>query len=109
MSDAKKPQHLTHATGTPVTDNLNILTAGHLSPEIRADIFISVIRELAGESSVGPRSDLFLRAALQAVMIVEPVPALQHVSALLDPYDAGYREWESILPDGIEPFSHWWA
>jgi hypothetical protein len=72
---------------------LNILTAGHLTPEIRADIFISVIRELAGESSVGPRSDLFLRAALQAVMIVEPVPALQHVSALLDPYDAGYREW----------------
>jgi hypothetical protein len=72
---------------------LNILTAGHLSPEIRADIFISVIRELAGESSVGPRSDLFLRAALQAVMIVEPVPALQHVSALLDPYDAGYRDW----------------
>jgi hypothetical protein len=72
---------------------LNILTAGHLTPEIRADIFISVIRELAGETSVGPRSDLFLRAALQAVMIVEPVPALQHVSALLDPFDAGYREW----------------
>ncbi len=72
---------------------LNILTAGHLSPEIRADIFISVIRELAGESAVGPRSDLFLRAALQAVMIVEPVPALQHVAALLDPYDAGYREY----------------
>jgi hypothetical protein len=72
---------------------LNILTAGHLTPEIRADIFISVIRELAGESSVGPRSDLFLRAALQAVMIVEPVPALQHVAALLDPYEAGYREW----------------
>jgi hypothetical protein len=72
---------------------LNILTSGHLSPEIRADVFISVIRELAGESSVGPRSDLFLRAALQAVMIVEPVPALQHVSALLDPYDHGYREW----------------
>jgi hypothetical protein len=72
---------------------LNVLTAGHLTPEIRADIFISVIRELAGESSVGPRSDLFLRAALQAVMIVEPVPALQHVAALLDPYDAGYREW----------------
>jgi hypothetical protein len=72
---------------------LNILTAGHLTPEIRADIFISVIRELAGESSVGPRSDLFLRAALQAVMIVETVPALQHVAALLDPYDAGYRQW----------------
>jgi hypothetical protein len=72
---------------------LNILTAGHLTPEIRADIFISVIRELAGESSVGPRSDLFLRAAIQAVTIVEPVPALQHVKALLDPYDTGYREW----------------
>ena len=72
---------------------LNILNAGNLTPEIRADIFISVIRELAGETSVGPRSDLFLRAALQAVMIVEPVPALQHVAALLDPYDAGYREW----------------
>jgi hypothetical protein len=26
-------------------------------------------------------------------MIVESVPALQHVAALLDPYDAGYREW----------------
>ncbi len=72
---------------------LNILTAGHLTPEIRADIFIDVIRELAGESSVGSRSDLFLRAAIQAVTIVEPVPALQHVKALLDPYDTGYREW----------------
>ena len=40
---------------------LNILTAGQLTPEIRADIFISVIRELAGETSVGPRSDLFLQ------------------------------------------------
>lgn len=72
---------------------LNILTAGHLTPEIRADIFIDVIRELAGESSVGPRSDLFLRAAIQAVTIIEPIPALQHVKALLDPYDTGYREW----------------
>lgn len=72
---------------------LNILTAGQLTPEIRADIFISVIRELGGDSSVGPRSDLFLRAAIQAVTIVEPVPALQHVKAILDPYDSGYREW----------------
>lgn len=67
---------------------LNILTAGQLTPEIRADIFISVIRELAGESSVGSRSDLFLRAAIQAVAIVEPAPALQHVKGLLDPYDS---------------------
>jgi TraM recognition site of TraD and TraG len=72
---------------------LNILTAGHLTPEIRADIFISVIRELAGETAVGPRSDLFLRAAIQAVTIVESVPALHHVWAMLDPYDGGYREW----------------
>ena len=72
---------------------LNILTAGQLSPEIRADILIAVIRELAGESSVGPRSDLFLRAAIQAVTIVEPVPTLHHVWAMLDPYDPCYREW----------------
>ena len=72
---------------------LNILTAGRLSPEIRADILIAVIRELAGESSVGSRSDMFLRAAIQAVSIVEPVPTLHHVWAMLDPYDPGYREW----------------
>ena len=72
---------------------MNILTAGRLSPEIRADILIAVIRELAGESAVGPRSDLFLRAAIQAVATVEPTATLQHVAALLDPYDAGYREW----------------
>jgi hypothetical protein len=72
---------------------LNILTAGRLSPEIRADILIAVIRELAGESAVGPRSDLFLRAAIQAVATVEPTATLQHVAALLDPYDDGYREW----------------
>jgi hypothetical protein len=72
---------------------LNILTAGQLSPEIRADILIAVIRELAGESSVGPRSDMFLRSAIQAVTIVEPVPTLHHVWAMLDPFDAGYREW----------------
>lgn len=72
---------------------LNILASEHLAPEIRADIFIAVIRELLGESAIGPRSDLFLRAAIQAVTIVEPVPALQHVKALLDPFDSGYREW----------------
>lgn len=72
---------------------LNILTAGHLAPEIRADILIAVIRELAGESSVGPRSDLFLRAAIQAVATVEQTATLQHVAALLDPNDDGYRRW----------------
>lgn len=30
MSNEKNPQHLTHATGTPVADNLNSLTAGRL-------------------------------------------------------------------------------
>jgi hypothetical protein len=72
---------------------LNILTAGQLSPEIRADILIAVIRELAGETAVGPRSDMFLRAAIQAVTIVEPVPTLHHVWAMLDPFDESYREW----------------
>lgn len=72
---------------------LNILTAGQLSPEIRADILIAVIRELAGETAVGPRSDLFLRAAIHAVTTVEATATLQHVAALLDPHDDGYREW----------------
>jgi hypothetical protein len=72
---------------------LNILTTAWLSPEIRADILIAVIRELAGESSVGPRSDMFLRSAIEAVTIVEAVPTLHHVWAMLDPFDPGYREW----------------
>ena len=72
---------------------LNILTAGQLSPEIRADILIAVIRELAGETAVGPRSDLFLRAAIHAVTTIEPGATLQHVVALLDPHDDGYRQW----------------
>ena len=72
---------------------LNILTAGQLSPEIKADVLIAVIRELTGESSVGPRSDMFLRSAIQAVTIVEPVPTLHHVWAMLNPFIAGYREW----------------
>ena len=40
MSDVKKPQHLTHATGTPVTDNLNILTAGRRGPALLQDIWL---------------------------------------------------------------------
>jgi hypothetical protein len=72
---------------------LNILTCGQLSPEIRADTFISIIRELAGESAVGPRSDMFLRTAIQTAVTVEVAPALQHVAALLDLHDSGYRQW----------------
>ena len=40
MSDDKKPQYLTHATGTPVTDNLNILTAGARGPALLQDIWL---------------------------------------------------------------------
>src|SRR3977135_177647 len=40
MSDKKKPQHLTHATGTPVTDNLNILTAGPRGPALLQDLWL---------------------------------------------------------------------
>ena len=39
MSDKKKPQHLTHAT-TPVTDNLNILTAGPRGPALLRDLWL---------------------------------------------------------------------
>jgi catalase len=34
VSEKKRTQHLTHATGTPVTDNLNILTAGKRGPAL---------------------------------------------------------------------------
>ena len=40
MSHEKKPQHLTHATGTPVTDNLNILTAGPRGPALLQDLWL---------------------------------------------------------------------
>src|SRR5438105_13633819 len=40
VSDKKKRQHLTHATGTPVTDNLNILTAGPLGPALLQDLWL---------------------------------------------------------------------
>lgn len=72
---------------------LNILSCGDLSAEVRADVFISVLRELAGESAVGARSDMFLRAAIQTAVTVERTPALQHVGALLDLQDPGYRRW----------------
>jgi DNA-binding ferritin-like protein len=35
-----KPQYLTHATGTPVTDNLNIQTAGRRGPAPLQDIWL---------------------------------------------------------------------
>ena len=71
----------------------NVLTFSDLSPEIRADTFISVIRELFGPTAVGPRSDMFLRVAVQTAATVEHLPTLQHVEALLNIHDAGYREW----------------
>src|SRR5438067_9049164 len=40
VSDQKKPQYLTHATGTPVADNLNILTAGRRGPALLQDIWL---------------------------------------------------------------------
>src|SRR5580698_6174583 len=40
MADKKKPQHLTHASGTPVTDNLNIQTAGPRGPALLQDVWL---------------------------------------------------------------------
>ena len=34
------PPHLTHATGTPVTDNLNIQTAGPRGPVLLEDLHL---------------------------------------------------------------------
>lgn len=31
---SNKPPHLTHATGAPVSDNLNVLTAGRRGPAL---------------------------------------------------------------------------
>jgi catalase len=38
MSD-KRP-HLTHATGAPVSDNLNIMTAGRRGPALLQDVWL---------------------------------------------------------------------
>src|SRR5258708_9837206 len=40
MSNEKKSRYLTHATGTPVTDNLNILTAGTRGPALLQDVWL---------------------------------------------------------------------
>lgn len=72
---------------------LNVLAIKQLSPEVRADLLISAIKEIHGEESVGPRSDSILRKAITAVCTVEETPTLQHVYDLTDPYDDGYRRW----------------
>jgi catalase len=40
MKHNPTPPHLTHATGTPVTDNLNIQTAGPRGPALLQDIWL---------------------------------------------------------------------
>src|SRR5262245_55957840 len=40
MSDANKRPHMTHATGAPVVDNVNILTAGPRGPALLQDIWL---------------------------------------------------------------------
>ncbi len=40
MPNTKMPHSLTHATGAPVTDNVNILTAGPRGPALLQDIWL---------------------------------------------------------------------
>src|ERR1700733_1589046 len=40
MKHNPTPPHLTHATGAPVTDNLNIQTAGARGPALLQDIWL---------------------------------------------------------------------
>src|SRR5271155_2539981 len=40
MSQGNAPRHLTHATGTPVSDNVNIQTAGPRGPALLQDIWL---------------------------------------------------------------------
>jgi catalase len=40
MKQNPTPPHLTHATGAPVTDNLNIQTAGPRGPALLQDIWL---------------------------------------------------------------------
>lgn len=70
-----------------------ILRSRNVSPEVIADLFVCAIRETAGESAVGSRSDQFLRAAVAAVCTIEQQPTLAHAHRMLDPDDPGYREW----------------
>jgi len=72
---------------------VNPLATGEITPEVRADMLIAAIREIHGDSSVGARSDSLLRAATTAVCVAEETPTLAHVQRMLDPFDAGYRNW----------------
>src|ERR1700754_2505 len=40
IGDEKKPYPMTHATGAPVVDNLNIMTAGPRGPALLQDIWL---------------------------------------------------------------------
>src|SRR5258708_20534673 len=40
MKQDSTPSHLTHATGTPVTDNLTIQTAGPRGPALLQDVWL---------------------------------------------------------------------
>ena len=40
MKQDPTPSHLTHATGAPVTDNLNIQTAGPRGPALLQDVWL---------------------------------------------------------------------
>src|ERR1700761_4844543 len=39
-TEPNEPRHLTHATGAPVSDNLNIMTAGRRGPALLQDIWL---------------------------------------------------------------------
>ena len=72
---------------------VNILALGHLSPQVRADLLISALRETAGADAIRSRSDEFLRTAATAVCAVEREPTLFHVRRMLDPFEPSYRDW----------------
>ena len=72
---------------------LTVLAARAAPAEVVADMVVTAIRETAGETAVGSRSDQFLRAAISSVCTVEEHPTLAHVHRLLDPDDPGYRDW----------------
>jgi hypothetical protein len=91
---------------------LNILTAGALSPQIRADTLISVIRELSGDSAIGPRSDLLLRAAITAVCTVEATPHSSTSPTCSTPYTPDYRAWvvrELADRQEVDFLRHYWS
>src|SRR6267143_337929 len=49
MKEKPIPPHLTHATGAPVTDNLNIQTAGPRGPALLQDKLANFDREVIPE------------------------------------------------------------